>query len=97
MSLLGQPAMTVLQQMGYTMGLQVSDDLGKAGNRHHPQVQAILPFFGFDHLPETQGKVSEIFHDAAVLLLEKNVTGPELTTALRKLLEAKDAAVRASL
>lgn len=89
--------MTVLQEMGYTMGLQVSDDLAKAGNRHHPQVQAILPFFGYEHLQEPQASVSEIFHDAAVLLLEKNVTGPELTTALRKLLESKDAAVRASL
>lgn len=89
--------MTVLQEMGYTMGLQVSEDLAAAGSRHHPQVQSILPFFGYEHLQEPQKTVSAIFHDAAVLLLEKNVTGPELTTALRKLLEAKDAAVRASL
>jgi uncharacterized protein with ACT and thioredoxin-like domain len=89
--------MTVLQEMGYTMGLQVTDELSQVGSRHHPSVQAALPFFGYEHLQEPQKAISRIFHDAAVLLLEKNVTGPQLTIALNKLTEAKDAAVRASL
>ena len=55
----------------------------------------IAQFFTFAHLPERLANVSRPFARLAaevVLCLPRN---PERTVALRKLLEAKDAAVRA--
>jgi hypothetical protein len=56
----------------------------------------MLKFFAFDHLPADLQPYSKAFcelaQDLAVMLPE----GPERTVALRKLLEAKDAAVRAA-
>lgn len=67
----------------------------------HPGVSSLLSFFEFDHLPENLQLVSKDFHDLAHRLadgLEQNTHHPaELTAALRKLLEAKDCAVRAAL
>lgn len=56
----------------------------------------IRQFFVYDHLPEHLQKISAPFAALAdfVLSLPRN---PERTVALRKLLEAKDAAVRAAL
>lgn len=56
----------------------------------------IMQFFTFAHLPEHLQAVSKPFSDLAelILTLPRN---PERTVALRKLLEAKDAAVRAKL
>lgn len=56
----------------------------------------ITQFFAYNHLPMKLQEVSRPFHDLArvVLGLPRN---PERTVALRKLLEAKDAAVRAAL
>jgi hypothetical protein len=62
----------------------------------HPATQAILSYFSYDHLPPGQREVSQIFSDLAGFIAE-NLDGPEATVALRKLLESKDAAVRASL
>jgi hypothetical protein len=59
-------------------------------------VEAIYQFFAFAHLPPHLAEVSRPFADIAtfVLTLPRNA---ERTVALRKLLEAKDAAVRAKL
>lgn len=57
----------------------------------------MLQFFDFHHLPEDLRQISRMFYDLAqeiVMLLPSN---PERTVALRKLLEAKDCAVRAKL
>ena len=57
----------------------------------------ILQFFAYAHLPPRLQAVSRPFCDLArdiVVLLSPN---PERTVALRKLLESKDAAVRAAL
>lgn len=56
----------------------------------------ILQFFAYAHLPPHLRQVSEPFEFLAneVMKLPRN---PERTVALRKLLEAKDAAVRARL
>jgi hypothetical protein len=62
----------------------------------HPNTQAILKFFDFQHLPEKLQKISQPFHDVAHEMAEK-LDGPELTAGLRKLLEAKDCMVRAAL
>jgi hypothetical protein len=65
-------------------------------NIEHASTEALLKFFKYDHLPEHLQKVSEPF----CRLAETVADGPEndeTVTALRKLLEAKDCAVRAVL
>ena len=59
--------------------------------------EPMLQFFEFGHLPQELQKVSHPFQRLAVLLVEMLPRNPERTTALRKLLEAKDCAVRAKL
>ncbi|WP_435173279.1 hypothetical protein [Actinacidiphila sp. bgisy145] len=64
----------------------------------HPATQQAARHFTHDHLPTHLAAVSSIFTDAAQRLLDAvQHDGPELTVALRKLLESKDAAVRARL
>jgi len=56
----------------------------------------LMQFFSFGHLPEHLQKVSEPFHSLALTIDDLAIPGnPEKTAALRKLLEAKDCAVRA--
>ncbi|HEU5475697.1 MAG TPA: hypothetical protein VFV67_34080 [Actinophytocola sp.] len=62
-----------------------------------PPVSAILQFFDYEKLPPPLREVSETFHHLAHHLADTLRPGPELTVALRKLLESKDAAVRAAL
>jgi hypothetical protein len=57
----------------------------------------ILRFFAFTHLPPHLQAVSKPFFDLADKVAHANDTSPETAVALRKLLEAKDAAVRAAL
>ncbi len=57
----------------------------------------ILQFFAYEHLPPHLAAVSEPFGLLARNILETVPMNPERTVALRKLLEAKDAAVRATL
>lgn len=56
----------------------------------------ITQFFEYSHLPPRLQEISQPFCELAdkILFLPRN---PERTIALRKLLEAKDAAVRAAL
>jgi hypothetical protein len=55
----------------------------------------IIQFFRYDHLPEHLQLISQPFHDMAHDLIANLPRNPERTVALRKLLESKDAAVRA--
>lgn len=57
----------------------------------------IMQFFAFAHLPPHLQDVSRPFHDLAQQIVADLPRNPERTVALRKLLEAKDAAVRARL
>lgn len=70
----------------------------------------IIQFFAYEHLPAKLQEVSKPFADLARAIVgdERGMPGgtsiqfplprnPERTVALRKLLEAKDAAVRAAL
>jgi len=57
----------------------------------------IIQFFGYKHLPEHLQAVSKPFADLAHTLVDEVPSSPERTVALRKLLESKDAAVRAAL
>ena len=54
-------------------------------------------FFKYDHLKPELGNVSKQFSDLARWIVDNLPRNPERTTALRKLLEAKDCAVRAQL
>lgn len=64
----------------------------------HVAVHALLRFFEVDHLREDLQVRSRPFQALAhALANDPALDGPELTVALRKLLEAKDAAVRAAL
>ena len=58
---------------------------------------SLLQFFEYDHLPDHLKSVSSKFYDMAHVLARTLPDNPESTTALRKLLEAKDCAVRAVL
>jgi hypothetical protein len=58
----------------------------------------ILEFFSFEHLPPHLQAVSSRFAELAYWVADCSSTRPaEKATALRKLLEAKDAAVRCAL
>jgi hypothetical protein len=59
--------------------------------------ETILRFFVCGHLPEHLQKFSIPFGEIALHLAEKLPRSAERTVALRKLLESKDAAVRAAL
>jgi ferritin-like protein len=53
----------------------------------------LMQFFEYKHLPEHLQPVSKAFADLAATV-DTYPENPEKTTALRKLLEAKDCAVR---
>jgi hypothetical protein len=63
----------------------------------HPGEEALMAFFAFDHLPEHLQEISRPFGDLAAHIVNSAPASAETTTALRKLLEAKDCAVRAAL
>jgi hypothetical protein len=64
--------------------LQLSDD-------------PVLRYFHYAHLPQKLRDASSPFCDLARHIVETTPRNAERTVALRKLLEAKDAAVRAML
>jgi hypothetical protein len=57
----------------------------------------LLQFFAYAHLPAHLQAVSKPFGELAEKIANELPKNPERTTALRKLLEAKDCAVRALL
>ena len=61
------------------------------------QPEHILQFFAYAHLPPHLQAVSKPFCEHAERIVATLPHNPERTVALRKLLEAKDAAVRALL
>lgn len=62
-----------------------------------PRREHIMQYFAYAHLPPHLRAVSRQFHDLAIGVVMSLPRNPERTVALRKLLEAKDAAVRARL
>lgn len=63
----------------------------------HPATQQIARWFAFDHLSEPLATISSYNYFLAEAMIRELPDGPELTTGLRKLLEAKDCFVRAAL
>lgn len=59
--------------------------------------EPILQYFSFQHLPQRLAEVSKPFSELAHQIVEELPRNPERSVALRKLLEAKDAAVRAAI
>jgi len=59
--------------------------------------EPLLQFFRYEHLPSELQIGSKPFSDLAQRVASDLPRNPERTTALRKLLEAKDCAVRALL
>jgi hypothetical protein len=57
----------------------------------------LLRFFAYDHLPPHLQEISRPFCDLAHQVWDQSNDKREATVAIRKLLEAKDAAVRAAL
>lgn len=63
----------------------------------HPATEQLLGYFDYLHLPEHLQEVSQPFYRLATDMAARLPEGPEVTVCLRKLLEAKDCAVRAAL
>jgi hypothetical protein len=64
----------------------------------HSATADVLRYFKYDHLPEGALRdTSRLFFELAVELAEELPSVAETTVCLRKLLEAKDCAVRAAL
>lgn len=61
------------------------------------KTERMLRWFSYTHLPANLQESSKKFADLANDITFNIEPGPERTVALRKLLEAKDAAVRATL
>jgi hypothetical protein len=57
----------------------------------------VLRYFHYSHLPESLKARSKPFCDLARQIINSTPRNPERTVALRKLLESRDAAVRAGL
>lgn len=60
-------------------------------------VDPILRYFEYEHLPQHLQPISMTFCGLAKIVVTQIPRNAERSVALRKLLEAKDAAVRASL
>lgn len=89
------------------VGTRIPDPGGVPGTREHAsrvthgrhsRVRDALQWLVFSHLPEPLRPFSEPFYTAAVKLICTITTdSPELATALNRLVEAKDSAVRAGI
>lgn len=69
----------------------------EAAEGRHPGTVHIAQLFDYEHLPAHLRGVSERCATVAAQMIGGLPDGPELTTGLRKLLEAKDCFVRAAL
>ncbi len=72
-------------------------DPSKPQSQGQVPTEHILQFFKWTHLPAELQLVSSPFAELAEQIVADLPRNPERTVALRKLLEAKDAAVRAKL
>ncbi len=59
--------------------------------------EKLMQFFQYEHLPENLQAISKPFGELAKFIEAMLPQNAERTTALRKLLEAKDCAVRANI
>jgi len=57
----------------------------------------LIQFFEYAHLPEALQRISMNYYNLAIWMKENLPSNAESTVAMRKLLEAKDCAVRSVL
>lgn len=76
---------------------QAAAELAAARRAQITPQATILRYFEFGHLPPALAEVSMEFQIIAEHMDDLLPNGPEKSVCLRKLLEAKDAAVRAAL
>ena len=72
-------------------------DRRATGETNAPNDDPLLQFFSYTHLPPSLADVSRPFCDLAFHMVATMRRNPERTVCLRKLLEAKDCAVRSLL
>lgn len=66
-------------------------------NHSQSDEEPMMQFFSYYHLPSKLQEVSEKFYSVASWMVKNLPPNPERTAGLRKLLEAKDSAVRARI
>lgn len=71
--------------------------VGNVPVKLHPSIEHVMKFFSYSHLPTKLQEISKPFCELADKVAHQLPDNPETTVALRKLLEAKDAAVRAMI
>ena len=76
---------------------RVDETVAPAGERDVRPPDRMSQFFAYAHLPAHLQDVSKPFCELAAHIVNTLPSNPERTVALRKLLEAKDCAVRALL
>lgn len=82
--------------LGIMLGhVNVIDSKEKKMEKPPEKPEHIMQFFAYEQLPPHLQEVSKPFGEMAKSIVEKLPRNPERTVALRKLLESKDAAVRA--
>ena len=73
------------------------DELAEALEGRHESVRQVAGWFTYQHLTGHARETSKAVCELAVGMLLTIPDSPELTAGLRKLLEAKDCLVRASI
>lgn len=86
----------IVDDIGSESPKRLSNDFYKTTGPKFAEEQ-IFKFFAYEHLPQKLQEVSKAFFQLAVDIIVKLPRSAERTVALRKLLEGKDAAVRAAL
>lgn len=88
--------MTPFESPETTLG--TAEHAARITEGRHPRVVTALAWLAFSHLPKALQDYSRPFYQTAVeLIIEVKTDSAELTTALNKLVEAKDWAVRAGV
>lgn len=75
----------------------MGDEVTAGIDKHVGGTNVVMRYFRFAHLPQHLQVHSRPWAALAVHVCETIAPSPERTVALRKLLEGKDAAVRAAL
>ncbi|MDX8492933.1 hypothetical protein RFN29_15245 [Mesorhizobium sp. VK22B] len=80
---------------GETSALDLIEEWQEPAETPEPPAEHVMQFFAFAHLPPTLKEISRPFGQMAEDIVRKLPRNQQRTMALNKLLEAKDAAVRA--
>lgn len=84
------------EQAGLAHSQQKENAGAKESDKGYAE-EPLLKFFAWAHLPPHLQAISQPFCELACTIVERLPRNAERTVALRKLLEAKDAGVRAAL